>query len=175
MNIYKESKIPHLQFSSVQFGRTFMSNSLQPREPQHTRLPLSFTISQRLLKLLCIELVMPPNHLILCCPLILLPSIFPSIRVFSSGLGLRIRWPKYWSSSISLSNKYTGLVSIKIDWFNLAFQGTLRSLLQHHMLKASILWHSAFFIVQLSHPCVTTGKIIALTLLASVGKVISAF
>ena len=107
---------------------------------------LSFTISQSLLKLMSIESVMPSNHLILCHPLLLLPSIFPSIRVFSNESALHIRWPKYWSSSISPSNEYSGLISFRIDWFDLpAVQGTLKSLLQHHSSKASILWHSAFF------------------------------
>ena len=123
-----------------------------------------------------IKLVRPPNHLILCCPLLLLPSIFPSIRVFSNESVLRIRWPKDWSFSfsISLSNEYLGLISFRIDWFNLfAVQGTLRSLLQHHSSKASILWCSAFFIVQLSHPYMTTGKTKALTRQTFVGKVMS--
>ena len=127
-------------------------------------------------KLMSIESVMPSNHLILCCPLFLLPSIFPSIRVFSSESALLIRWPNYWSSSfsISLSNEYSGLISFRIDWYDpLAVQGTLRSLLQHHSSKASILWHSAVFVVQLSHPYMTTGKIIAFTLWIFVGKVMS--
>ena len=109
---------------------------------------------------------MPSNHLILCRPLLLLPSIFPSIRVFSSESVLRIRWPKYWSFSFNVSpfNEYSGLISFRIDWFDiLAVQGTLKSLLQHHSSKASILWPSAFFIVQPSHPYMTTGKTIALT------------
>ena len=111
---------------------------------------LSFTISQSLLKLMSIESVMPSNHLILCCPLLLLPPIFPSIRVFSNESALRIRWPKYWSFSfrISPSNKYLGLISFTVDWFDLlAIQKTLKSLLQHHSLKASTLWHSAFFTI----------------------------
>ena len=109
---------------------------------------LSFTISQSLLKLMSIELVIPSNHLILCCSLLLLPSIFPSNRVFSSESALHIRWPKYWSFSISPSNKYSGLISFRMDWFDLlAVQGTLKSLLQHHSSKASILQHSAFFTV----------------------------
>src|SRR5574337_1322787 len=119
---------------------------------------------------------MPSNHLILCLPLLLLPSIFPSIRVFSSELVLCIRWPKYWgfSFSISPSNEYSGLISFRMDWFVLlAVQGTLKSLLQHHSSKASILSHSAFFIVQLSHPYMTTGKTIALTRQTFVGKVMS--
>ena len=127
---------------------------------------LSFTVSQSLLKLMSIELVMPANHLILCCPLLLLPSVFPSIRVFSNESALRIRWPKYWSFrfSISPSNEYSGLVSFRMDWLNLlAVQWTLKSLLQQHSSKASILCCSAFFVVQLSHPYKTTGKTIALT------------
>ena len=129
---------------------------------------LSFTTSQSLLKLMSIELLMPSNHLILCRPLLLLPSVFPSIRVFSKESALRIRWPKYWSFSfsLSLSNEYSGLISFRMDWFHLrAVQGTLKSLLQHHssIQKPSILWRSAFFIVQLSHPYMTTGKTIALT------------
>ena len=143
--------------------------------PIDTRLP-SFTISQNLLKLLSIELVMPSKHLILCCPLPLLPSISPSIRVISNESALCIRWPMYWSFSfnISPSNEYSGLISFRMDWLDLlAVQGTLKSLLQHHSSKASILWYSAFFIVQLSHPYVTNGKTIALTRWTFVGKVIS--
>ena len=120
--------------------------------------------------------VMPSNHLILCHPLLLLPSIFPSIRVFSNESALRMRWPKYWSFSfnISLSNKYPGLISFRMDWLDrLAVQGTLKSLLQHHSSKAPILWYSAFFIVQLSYPYMTTGKMIALTRRTFVGKVMS--
>ena len=120
--------------------------------------------------------MMPSNHLVLCHFLLLLPSIFPSIRVFSNESVLCIRWPKYQSFSfnISPSNEYLGLISFTIDWFDLlAVQGTLKSLLQHHSSKASILWHSAFFTVQLSHPYMTTGKTIALTLQTFVGKVIS--
>ena len=115
---------------------------------------LSITNSQSLLKLMSIELVMLPNHLILCRPLLLLPSIFPGIRDFSSESALLIRWPQYWnfSFSISPSSEYSGLISFRIDWFNLAIQGTLKSLLQHYNSKASILLCSAFFIVQLSHP-----------------------
>ena len=123
-----------------------------------------------------IELVMPSNYLILCRPLLLLPSIFPSIRVFSNELTLCIRWPKYWSFSfsISLSNEYSGLISLRMDWFDLlAVQGTLKSLLQHHSSKASILQCSAFFTVQLSHLYMTTGKTIALTRQTFVGKVTS--
>ena len=119
---------------------------------------------------------MPPNHLILCHHLLLLPSIFPSIRVFSSDSALRIRWPKYWSFSFNVSppNEHPGLISFKMDWLDLlAVQGTLKSLYQHHSSKASILWHSAFFIVQLSHPFMITRKTIALTRWTFVGKVIS--
>ena len=121
---------------------------------------------------------MPSNHLILCCPLLLPPSVFPSIRVFSNESALRIRWPKYWSFSfnISPSNDHPGLISFRMDWLDLlAVQGTLKSLLQHHSSKASILWCSAFFILQLSHPYLTTGKTIALTRWTFVGKVTSLF
>ena len=131
---------------------------------------LSITSSRSLLKLMSIESVMPSNHLILCCPLLLLPSIFPSIRVFSNESVLHIRWPKYWSFSFSIgpSNEYSGLISFRMDWFDLfAVQGTLKSLLQHHSSKASSLQCSAFFIVQLSHPYMTTGKTIALTRLGT--------
>ena len=125
---------------------------------------------------MCIESVMPSNHLILCHPLLLLPSIFSNIRDFSNESALHIRWPNYWSFSfnISPSNEYSGLIYFRIDWLDLlAVQGTLKSLLQHHSSKASILWHSAFFIVQLSHPYMTTGKNIALTRRTFVGKVTS--
>ena len=137
---------------------------------------LSFTISWSLLKLMSIELMMPSNHLILCRPLLLLPSIIPSNRVFSNESVLHIRCPEFWSFSfgISPSNEYSGLISVSIDWLDvLAVQGTLKSLLQHHSSKTSILWHSAFFIVQLSHPFMTTGKTIALTKWTFVGKVMS--
>ena len=123
-----------------------------------------------------IESVMPSNHLILCHPLLLLPSIFPNIRVFSNESALHIRWPKYWSSSLNIrpSNEHPGLMSFRMDWLDLlAAQQTLKSLLQHHSSKASILRHSAFFIVQISHPYMTTGKIIALTRQTFVGKVMS--
>ena len=125
---------------------------------------LSITNSQSLLKLMSIESVMPSSHLILCCSLLLLPSIFPSIRVFSHESVLPLRWPKYWSFSFSISpsNEYSGLTSFKMDWLDLlAVQGTLKTLLQHHSSKVSILWCSGFFIVQLSHPYMTTGKTIA--------------
>ena len=134
---------------------------------------LSITNSWRLLKLMSIKLVMPSNHLILCCPLLLLPSIFPSIRVFSNESVLWIRWQKYWSFSfsISTSNEYSGLISFRMDWLNLAVQQTLKSLFQHHSSKTSVLQCSAFLIVQLSHPYMTTGKTIALTRWTFVGKV----
>ena len=122
---------------------------------------LSITNSRSLLKLMSVESVMPSNHLILCRLRLLLPLIFPSIKVFSNESVLHIRWPKYWSFSfnISPSNDYSGLISFRVDWLDLlAVEGTLKSLLQHHSSKASILWHSAFFIVQLSHPYRTTGK-----------------
>ena len=131
---------------------------------------------QSLLKLMSIESMMTSNHFILCRPLLLLPSIFPSIRVFSNELALHIRWPKYWSFSFSINppNEYSGLISFRIDWFDLlAVQGTLKSLLQHHSSKASILWHSVFFMVQLSHPYMTTRRTTALTKWTFVGKVMS--
>ena len=127
---------------------------------------LSLTVSQSWLKLMSIESMMLSNHLILCCPLLLLPPIFPNIRVFSNELTLCLRWPKYWSFSVSISpsSEYSGLISFRIDWFDLlVVQGTLKSFLQHHTSKASVLWCSAIFIVQLSHPYMTTGKTIALT------------
>ena len=134
---------------------------------------LSLTISQSLLKLMSIESVMPSTHLLLCHPL-LLPSVFPSIRVFSNESPLHIRWPKFgsFSFSISPSNEYSGLISFRIDWFDLlSVQGTLKSLLQHHSSKASTLWHSAFFVIQLSHSYMITGKTIALTRWTFVSKV----
>ena len=139
---------------------------------------LTFTISWSLLKLMSIELVMPSNHLILCRPLLFLPSVFPSIRVVSNELAVCIRWPKYrsFSFSVSPSNEYSGLISFRIDWFDLlALQVILKSLLQHHSSKASILECSAFFMVQLSHPYMTTGKMIALTRWTFVCKLMSAF
>ena len=137
---------------------------------------LSITNSWSSLKLMCIELVIPSSHLILCRPLLLLPPFPPSIRVFSNRSTLRMRWPKYWSFSLSISpsNEHPGLVSFRMNWLDLcAVQGTLRSLLQHHSSKASILQRSAFFTVQLSHPYMTTGKTIALTRWSFVGKVMS--
>ena len=137
---------------------------------------LFITNSWSLLKLMSIESVMPSNHLVLCHPLLLPPSVFPSVRVFSNELVLPTRWSKYWSFSFSISpsNEYSGLISFRMDWLDLlAVQGTLNSLLQHHNSKASILWSSALFIVQLSNACVTTGKNIALTRQTFVGKVMS--
>ena len=134
---------------------------------------LSITNSQNLLKFMSIESVMTSNHLILCHPFLLLPSIFPSIRVFSNESVLCIRWPKYWSFSFSISpsNEHPGLISFRMDWVDLlAVQGTLKSLLQHHNSKALILWRSSFFMVQLSHPYMTTGKTIALTRRTFVGQ-----
>ena len=152
-----------------------MSDSVTPGTVAH-QASWSITNSRSPLKLMSIALVMPSNHIILCRPLLLPPSVFPSIRVFSNDSVLRIRWPKYWSFSfnISLSNEYSGLISFRMDWLDfLAVQGTLKSLLQYRSSKASIFQHSAFFIVQLSHPYMTTGKIIALTRQTFVGKVIS--
>ena len=137
---------------------------------------MSITNSQSLPKPMSIESAVPSNHIILCRPLLLLPSIFPRIRVFSSESALHIRWPKYWSFSFNIgpSNEHPGLISFRMDWLDLlAVQGTLKSLLQHHSSKAPILQHSAFFIVQLSHPHMTTGKTIALTRQTFVGKVMS--
>ena len=162
----------HSKSSSYQFSHSFVSNSLWPHGLQYSRL----SNPQRLLRLMSMESVMPCNHLILCHPLLLPHSIFPSIRVFSSESVLCIKWPKYWSFSFSISpsNEYSGLISFRVDWLDfLAVQGTLKSLLQHHSSKASILWHSAFFTVQLSHPYMTTGKTISLTRRTFVGKVMS--
>ena len=134
---------------------------------------LSLTISQSLSKFMLTESVMPSHHLILCHPLLLLPSTFPSIRIFSNESVLHIKWAKYWSFNfnISPSNEYSELISFRIDWFDLlAAQGTLKSLLQHHSSKASVHWHSAFFMVQLSNPYMTTGKTIALTIWTFVSK-----
>ena len=134
---------------------------------------LSVTNTRSSLKLMSIESVMPSNHLILGCPFLLLPSIFPSIKVFSNESTLRIRWPKYWSFSVSPSNEYSGLISFRIDWLDLlAVQGTFKSLLQHHSSKASAVWHSAFFMIQLSYPYMTTGKAITLTICTLVAKVV---
>ena len=155
-------------FSSVQFSRSVVSDSCQAS--------LSITSSWNSPKLVCIESVMPSSHLILCCPLLLLPTISPSIKVFSNESTLHMRWPKYWSFSFSIipSKEIPGLISFRMDWLDLlAVQGTLKSLLQHHSSKASILWCSAFFTVQLSHPYMTTGKTITLTRRTLVSKVMS--
>ena len=152
-----------------------MSETLWPHSTAH-QASLSITNSQRLLKLMPIESVMSSSHLILCRPLLLLPPVTPSIRVFSNESTLHIRWPKYWSSSFSVSpsNVHPGLISFRMHWLDLlAVHGTLKSLLQHHSSKASILRLSAFFTVQLSHPYMTTGKTIALTKWTFVGKVMS--
>ena len=156
-------------FLSVQFSRSVVSDSATPWTAAY-QASLSIANSQSLLRLMSIESVMPSNHLILGHPLLLLPSIFPSIRVFSNESALRIRLPKYWSFSFSISpsNEYSGLISFRMDWLDLpAVQGSLKSILQHHSSKASILQRSAFFIVQLSHPYVTTGKTFGVDLFAS--------
>ena len=150
-----------------------MSNSLQPHELQHARPPCPSPTSGVHPKLMSIESMMPSSHLILCHPLLLLSPIHPSIRVFSNESTLRMRWPKYWSFSFSISpsSEHPGLISFRMDWLDLlAVQGTLKSLLQHHSSKASILRCSAFFTVQLSHPYMTTGKTTALTRRTLVGK-----
>ena len=165
-------EMPPVQFTSVaQSGPT-------PCDPMNHSTPgtLSITNFRSSLKLMSFESVMPSSHLILCHPLLLLPPIPPSIRVFSNESTLCTRWPKYWSFSfnISPSNEYPGLISFRMDWLDLlAVQGTLKSLLQHHSSKASILWHSVFFTVQLSHPYMTTGKTIALSRRTFIGKVMS--
>ena len=161
-----------MQFSSITQLWLTLCNPMNSSTPGL----LSNTNSRSLPKLRSIESVMPSNHLIFCCPLLLLPSIFPSIKVFSNESVLRIRWPKYWSFSfnISPSSEHSGLISFRMDWLDLlAVQGTLQSLLQHHSSKASILQRSAFFIVQLSHPYKTTGKTITLTRGTFVDKVVS--
>ena len=164
-------------WSLVQFTRSVVSNSLWPHELHAAhQASLSITSSQSSPKPMSTESVVPSNHLIQCHPLLLLPSIFPSITVFSNESALHIRWPKYWSFSfkISPSNQHPGLISFRMDWLDLlAFQGTLKSLLQHHSSKPSILRHSAFFTVQLSHPYMTTGKTIALIRWTFVDKVMS--
>ena len=160
---------------SIQFSHSVVSVSSQPHGLQHARLPVHHH-SRSMLKLISTESVMLSNHLRLCQPLLLLPSIFPSIRVFSNESVPRIRWPKYWSFTFSInpSNEYSGLISLRMDWLDLlAVQGTLKSLLQHHSSKASILQHSAFFMVQLSQPYMTTGKAIAVSTWTFVGKLMS--
>ena len=152
-----------------------MSDSLQPHVLQYFRLPCP-SLSLSLLRLMSIESMMPSNHLILCCPLLLLPSVFPSIRVFSSESALGIRWTKYWNFSfrVNTSHEYSELISFKIDWFDLlAVQRTLKRLLQHHSWKASILQCSAFLMVQLIYLYTTTGKTVALTIWTFVGKLMS--
>ena len=164
---------PH---SSVQFSRSVSVRLFATPWTAALQASLSITKSWSLPKLMSIELVMPSNHLIFCHPLLFSPSIFPSIGVFSKESVLHIRWPKYWSFSfnISPSNEYPGPISFRMDWWDLlAVPRTLKSLLQHHSSKASILRRSAFFIVQLSHPYMTTGKTIALTRWIFVGKVMS--
>ena len=174
MGIFGSIKVELRVFSSVQSlirVRLFATPWTAARQ-----VSVSITNSRSPPKPMSTELVMPSNHLILCCPLLLLPSTFPSIRVFSNESVLRSRWPKYCSVSfnISPSNEHPGLISFRMDWLDLlAVQGTLKSLLQDRSSKASILWHSAFFIVQLSHPYMTTGKTIALTRRTFVGKVMS--
>ena len=158
-----------------QFSHSIMSDSVTSWTEAY-RASLSITNSQSLLKLMSIDWVMPSNHLILCHPLLLLPSIFPSIRVPSNKSVLHIRWPEDWcfSFSISPSNEYSGLISFRMDWLDLfAVQETLKSLLQHHSSKALILQCSVFFMVQFSHPYMTTGRTIALTMQTFVGKVMS--
>ena len=152
-------------FSSVQFSSSVVSNSATPWT-EEWQASLSINNSQSLLKLMSIELVMPSNHIVLYCYLLLLPSIFPSMRVFSNESVLHIRWPKYCSFNFSIipSNEYSGLISFRMDWLDLlTVQGTFKSLLQHHSSKASILWYSPFFTLQLSHTYMTTRKTIALT------------
>ena len=161
-------------FSSIQ-SLSHLQDFATPWTAAH-QASLSITNSWSLPKLVSLELVMPSNHFILCHPLLFLPSIFPSIRVFSNESVLHIRWPKYWSFSLSISpsNEHPGLFSFRMDWLDLlAVQRTLKSILQHHSSKASILWHSAFFAVQLSHPYMTTGRTIDFTRRTFVGKVIS--
>ena len=161
---------------SVQFSCSVVSNSLRPHESQHARPPCPSPTPGVHSDSTSSELVMPSSHLILCSPLLLLPSVPPSIRVFSSESALRMRWPKYWSFSFSIipSEEHPGLISFRMDWLDLlTVQGTLKSLLQHHSSKASILQCSAFFTVQLSHPYMTTEKTIALTRRTFVGKVMS--
>ena len=165
-----------LVLHSVQFSRSVMANSLRPHESQHARPPCPSQTPGSLLKLMPIESMMPSSHLILCPPLLLLPPILPSIRVFSNASTLRMRWPKFWSFSfnISPSNEHKGLMSFRIDWLDLfAVQGTLKSLLQHYSSKASIFQRLALFTVQLSHSYMTTGKTIALTRQTFVGKLMS--
>ena len=157
------------------FSHSLLSNSLRSHGPQHARLPYPSHLPE-IAQIHIHESVMPSNHLILCRPLLLLPSIFPSIRVFSNESALLIRWPKYWSFSfnISPSNEYSGLISFSIDWFDcLTVQRTLKSLFQHHSSKASILRCSTFFMVQLSHPYIITGKTTSIIKWTFIAKMIS--
>ena len=173
--VFPQSFLPLHQFSSVQFSHSVVSDSLRPHGPQHSRPPCP-SLTPGLPKLMSTESGMPSNHLILCCPLLFLSPNPPSIGVFSNESALCIRWPKYWSFSFSISpsNEHPGLISFRMDWLDLlAVQGVLKSLLQHHNSKASILRCSAFFTVQLSHPYMTTGKTTALTRWTFVGKVMS--
>ena len=169
--LYKEPLLESKTIQTVQSLSRVQHSATRWTAARQASLSIS---NSSLLKLMSVESVMPSNHLILCHPLLLPPSIFPSIMVFSNESALWIRWPKYWSFSFSISpsNEHPGLISCRMDWLDLlAVQGTLKSLLQHHSSKASILWRSAFFIVQLSHPYMTTGKTIALTRRTSVGNV----
>ena len=171
--IYVLAVLP--SFSSVQFSHSVVSDSLWAHGLQAS---LSITNSGSLLKLMSIESVMPSNHLILCRPLLLPPSILLNIRIFSNESLLCIRWPKYWSFSFSISpsSEYLGLISFRMDWFDLlAVQGTLNNLLQHHSLKTSVLWYSAFCMVQFSHPYMTTGKNIVWTIWTFVSKIMYLF
>ena len=172
-NVYFAGVLIGVCYCSVAQSWLFATSRTAARQAS-----LFITISWNLLKLMSIELVMPSNHLILCCSLLLLPSIFLSIRVFSNELAFCIKWPKYWhfSFSISPSNEHPGLISFRMDWLNLlAVQGTLKSLLLHHSSKASMLRHSTFFMVQFSHPHMTAGKTMALTVWTFVGKGMSQF
>ena len=171
MHLFNRYFLSVQSVKSLSYVRLFMTPWTTARQAS-----LSITNSRSLLKLMSIESVMPSKHLILCHPLLLLPSIFPSIRVFSNESALHNRGPKYWSFSLNISpsNEHSGLISFRIDWLDLlAVQGTLKSLLQHHSSKASTLRHSTFFTVQFSHPYVTTGKTIALTRQTFVGKAMS--
>ena len=179
-HFYREKPIAYMTgwiwCSLVQFSCSVASDSLRPHEPQHIRPPCPTPTPGIYQNSMSIESVMPSNHFILCRPLLRLPSIFPNIRVFSTESALSIRWAKYWSFSfnVSPSNEHPGPISFRMNRLDLlAVQGTLKSLLQHHSSKASIHWCSAFFIIQLSHPYMTTGKTIVLTRWTFVGKVMS--
>ena len=176
-SIQKPKTVTTSAINPVQFSHSVVPNSLRPHGLYVAlQATLSITNSWSLLKLVSIKSVMPSNHHVLCLPFLLLPSIFPNIKVFSNESVLHIMWPKYWnfSFSISPSNEYSGWISFKIDWFDLlAFQVALKSLPQHHSSKASVLQYSDFFMVQLSHPYKTTGKTIALTIQTFSAKVMS--